>query len=83
MADGDETVSLTTMEATLLDALLRKKGETVSREELAGLGDISGNERTIDVQVTRLRKKIEADPKKPRYLQTVRGKGYMLRPDDI
>lgn len=83
LTDGDESVGLTTMEATLLDALLQKKGEIVSRDELAETGGISGNERTIDVQVTRLRKKIESDPKNPRFLQTVRGKGYMLRPDDL
>jgi two-component system phosphate regulon response regulator OmpR len=42
---------------------------------------IDGGDRAIDVQVTRLRRKIEPDPKTPRYLQTVRGRGYVLRPD--
>ena len=56
----------------------------VSRKRLVeelGQGDSSANERAIDVQITRLRRKIEADPKQPRYLQTVRGAGYMLAPD--
>lgn len=41
----------------------------------------TGQERAVDVQITRLRRKIETDPKQPRYLQTVRGAGYMLAPD--
>ncbi|MEM7524768.1 MAG: helix-turn-helix domain-containing protein, partial [Pseudomonadota bacterium] len=41
----------------------------------------SAQERAVDVQITRLRRKIESDPKNPRYLQTVRGEGYMLTPD--
>jgi two-component system phosphate regulon response regulator OmpR len=55
----------------------------VSREKLVGdLGreDVA-QERAVDVQITRLRRKIEEDPKSPRYLQTVRGEGYMLAPD--
>ena len=47
-----------------------------------GGGVGGGNARTIDVQITRLRRKIEPDPKFPRYLQTVRGRGYVLRPDN-
>jgi two-component system phosphate regulon response regulator OmpR len=46
-----------------------------------GNGDAEIQERAVDVQITRLRKKIESDPKMPRYLQTVRGAGYMLVPD--
>ena len=53
----------------------------VHREELLRQSRISGSERTIDVQVTRLRRKIEIDPKLPRFLHTVRGAGYMLRTD--
>ena len=56
-------------------------GEVLSREELIRLTSASGDGRAVDVQVTRLRRKIEQDPKLPRYLQTVRGKGYVLRPD--
>jgi two-component system, OmpR family, phosphate regulon response regulator OmpR len=46
-----------------------------------GAGPYSGTARAVDVQITRLRRKIEADPKQPRYLQTVRGEGYLLQPD--
>ena len=53
--------------------------EELGRDKMAG-GD-PAQERAIDVQITRLRRKIEADPKQPRYLQTVRGAGYMLVPD--
>ena len=60
--------------------LVSKIGQEVARDELALLTK-TDNERTIDVQVNRLRKKIEEDPKTPRYLQTVRGKGYTLLPD--
>ena len=49
-------------------------------EDLGG-GDAQSQERAVDVQITRLRRKIEDDPKAPRYLQTVRGSGYMLAPD--
>ena len=52
-----------------------------SREELMRESRIDSNARAVDVQVTRLRRKIEPDPKLPRYLQTVRGAGYVLRPD--
>jgi len=58
--------------------------EAVSRADLAEvLGGTEGRvqDRAVDVQITRLRRKIEADPKAPRYLQTVRGAGYMLAPD--
>jgi two-component system phosphate regulon response regulator OmpR len=53
----------------------------VSREELVARARVDGGERTIDVQVTRLRRKIEEDPRNPRWLQTVRGAGYILRTD--
>ncbi len=78
---GEERVPLTSVEHTLLRALASKKGEVISREELAALCEMSANERTIDVQVTRLRKKVEEDPKLPKYIQTVRGKGYVLWSD--
>jgi two-component system phosphate regulon response regulator OmpR len=54
----------------------------LSREDLSRRCEISGGDRTVDVQVTRLRRKFEADPRAPRYLQTVRGRGYILRPDE-
>ncbi|THD85360.1 response regulator [Aliigemmobacter aestuarii] len=81
---GNEPVRLTATEAQLMRIFAAKPGEPVSREALVGdLGrDDSGTqERAVDVQITRLRRKIEADPKQPRYLQTVRGAGYMLQPD--
>jgi two-component system phosphate regulon response regulator OmpR len=74
-------VHLTEAETALLAALARKPGEPVSREALSLEAQCSGNLRTVDVQMTRLRRKIERDPKYPRYLQTVRGTGYVLKPD--
>jgi two-component system phosphate regulon response regulator OmpR len=75
-ADG-ESIKLTEMERNLLRFFAAKPGETVDREELA---DLSGNEseRSVDVQINRLRRKIEADPANPAYLQTVRGRGYIF-----
>jgi two-component system, OmpR family, phosphate regulon response regulator OmpR len=78
---GGDPVHLTQAEAALLLALARRPGEAVSREALSEEAQFSGNVRTVDVQVTRLRRKIEHDPKFPRYLQTVRGTGYVLKPD--
>ncbi|HVC54218.1 MAG TPA: response regulator transcription factor [Stellaceae bacterium] len=78
---GDDLVHLTAGEAGLLATLARRAGEAISREELAQAMQFSGNVRTVDVQMTRLRRKIERDPRFPRYLQTVRGTGYVLRPD--
>ncbi len=74
-------VRLTVVVASLLGALAKRPGEILSREELIALTGAGGGGRAIDVQVTRLRRKIEQNPKLPRYLQTVRGKGYVLRPD--
>ena len=78
--DG-QPLRLTSAEAGLLSALATVAGEVLSRDELTALCNIEGGERAIDVQVTRLRRKIEPDPRVPRYLQTVRGRGYVLRPD--
>jgi len=78
---GQEFIRLTTAEVSLLKALARQPGVPVSRDDLAAENPIVGNARTIDVQMTRLRRKIEANPKFPRYLQTVRGTGYVLMPD--
>lgn len=72
-------VRLTSVEANLLNALASKGGEVVSREELARMCSLDSGERTIDVQVTRLRRKLGEDSRAPRHLQTVRGKGYILR----
>jgi two-component system phosphate regulon response regulator OmpR len=74
-------VRLTEGEAKLLRRLAERPHQPVDRLELArDAGD--GGGRAVDVQVTRLRRKIELDPRNPRYLQTVRGVGYMLAPDD-
>jgi two-component system phosphate regulon response regulator OmpR len=78
---GERVVRLTAAEASLLKVLAEKSGAAVSREELLRESRITGSERTVDVQVTRLRRKIEDDPRLPRYLQTVRGEGYVLRAD--
>lgn len=74
-------VRLTGGEAALLQALARRVGEVLSREEIGtALGTPEAGERAIDVQVTRLRRKVEADPREPRFIQTVRHRGYVLRP---
>jgi two-component system phosphate regulon response regulator OmpR len=85
---GEEPVYLTEAETVLLSELANRAGEVVSRDELSSSAadsdeaapDSSGS-RQVDVQVTRLRRKIENDPRFPRYLQTVRGRGYLLQPD--
>ena len=71
----EEPVHLTQSEASLLAFLAARPGETVTRDDLTAAGFATGFGRTIDVQVTRLRRKFEIDPKFPRYLQTVRGQG--------
>lgn len=86
---GETPVRLTATEAALMRAFARNPGVPMSRNALVddlgrGAGRGGGgqaNERAVDVQITRLRRKIESDPKQPRYLQTVRGAGYMLAPD--
>jgi two-component system, OmpR family, phosphate regulon response regulator OmpR len=78
---GSEIVHLTAAETALLAGLAERLGEAVSREELSLSAQFSGNVRNVDVQMTRLRRKIERDPRFPRYLQTVRGTGYVLKPD--
>lgn len=74
-------VRLTETEATILQALAQAGGEPVAREALMGSSDDDANPRAVDVQITRLRRKIEPDPKAPHYLRTVRGAGYALTPD--
>ena len=81
LSAGAEILRLTDVEAGLLKVLAQSPGVIVSREDLADQSRLPINERSIDVQVNRLRRKIETDPKMPRYLQTVRGAGYVLRPD--
>ncbi|MEC3862901.1 response regulator [Mesobacterium sp. TK19101] len=81
---GDELVRLTATESQLMRIFAAQPGEAISRSKLVeDLGRDRGQsqERAVDVQITRLRRKLESDPKQPRYLQTVRGAGYMLAPD--
>jgi two-component system phosphate regulon response regulator OmpR len=74
---GEEAIRLTDREREMLRVLTLSVGETVPRQALAGNGD-SVSERTVDVQVNRLRRKIERDPANPLIVQTVRGIGYRL-----
>ncbi|NNU78848.1 response regulator [Halovulum dunhuangense] len=81
---GQELIRLTATENQLMRIFSARPNEAISRAELVaelGRDDGQAQERAVDVQITRLRRKIEADPKVPRYLQTVRGAGYMLAPD--
>ena len=80
---GDAPVRLTATEAQLMRVFAAAPGVAISRDKLVGdgTGVDAAQERAVDVQITRLRRKIESDPKVPRYLQTVRGEGYMLQPD--
>lgn len=86
---GADLIRLTATEAALMRIFAARPGEPVSRaalvEDLSRGGGRGENghaqERAVDVQITRLRRKFETDPKQPRYLQTVRGAGYMLAPD--
>jgi two-component system phosphate regulon response regulator OmpR len=81
LRNGAGPIRLTGGEIALLTALARKPNEILSREEIAeALGMEEPGERAIDVQVTRLRRKIERDSREPRYLHTVRGRGYVLKP---
>ncbi|MCB1838010.1 MAG: winged helix-turn-helix domain-containing protein, partial [Alcanivoracaceae bacterium] len=81
---GDEEVSLTTGEFAVLKALVQNMREPLTRDKLMNLArgrEWSAMERSIDVQVSRLRRLLEEDPSKPRYLQTVWGVGYVFVPD--
>ena len=81
LSRAGDPVRLTGGEAALLGALAASAGQTVSRLTLSER--TGGGERAVDVQVTRLRRKIESDPKEPLHLQTVRGEGYRLVADPI
>ncbi len=77
---GDEIIKITERERDLLRMFATQPGSCIARHELVG-DDSTGSERAIDVQINRLRRKIEDDPSNPIYLQTVRGKGYILYVD--
>ncbi|MBL8838060.1 MAG: response regulator transcription factor [Alphaproteobacteria bacterium] len=74
-------VHLTSAEVSLLRLFAEAGGAAITRDDLLARSRLSGGARTVDVQVTRLRRKIEVDPKAPRFLLTVRGEGYRLRLD--
>jgi two-component system phosphate regulon response regulator OmpR len=76
----DETIKLTERERDMLRLFAQRPGTPIARHELSN-DDSTGSERAIDVQINRLRRKIETDPSNPVYLQTVRGKGYILYTD--
>ena len=78
---GRQRVRLTTAEAALLGALARRPGTALSREDLSAASPGIGAGRAIDVQMARLRRKIETNPRFPRYLRAVRGVGYVLVPN--
>jgi len=81
---GTQNVRLTATESQLMRIFAKSPGEPITRTQLVeelGRDNGQAQERAVDVQITRLRRKIEEDPKRPRYLQTIRGAGYMLAPE--
>ena len=74
---SDKEYKINNTEKTILEKMINSPGKTFSREDIGNLIDLD-KERSIDVIITRLRKKIELDPKKPKFLQTIRGVGYVL-----
>jgi len=76
--DGDP-IHLTTAELSLLSILAGQPGSPVDRRDLSERSRISGSDRAVDTQIARLRRKLEADPRRPQFLLTMRGAGYVLR----
>jgi two-component system, OmpR family, phosphate regulon response regulator OmpR len=76
---GERTVHLTDAEISLLQILAEQPGLAIDRHALGTRSRISGTERAVDTQIARLRRKLEPDPRQPRYLLTRRGEGYVLR----
>ena len=74
---NDKLIKINPQEKKILEKMLESPGQVFSRDDIGKIINIS-KERTIDVIITRLRQKIEISPKKPKYLQTVRGSGYVL-----
>ena len=74
---GDKEFKINNTEKIILEKMINTPGKTFSRENIGQLTDLD-KERSIDVIITRLRKKIEIDPKNPKFLQTIRGAGYVL-----
>ena len=74
---NDKEFKINATEKTILEKMINNPGKTFSREDIGQLTNLD-KERSIDVIITRLRKKIEIDPKNPKFLQTIRGVGYVL-----
>ena len=74
---NDKEFKINNTEKIILEKMINSPGKTFSREDIADIINLE-KERSIDVIITRLRKKIEEDPKSPKYLQTIRGEGYVL-----
>ncbi|MBM3619000.1 MAG: response regulator transcription factor, partial [Alphaproteobacteria bacterium] len=76
--DG-EVVHLTSQEQDILQLLAQHAGKPVTRERIAQIGGFTGNERSVDVQINRLRKKLEVSSGRPQHITTARGAGYVLQ----
>ena len=74
---NEQSLKINNTEKIILEKMINSPGKIFKREEIGGLIDLD-KERSIDVIITRLRKKIEENPKSPKYLQTIRGEGYVL-----
>ena len=74
---NEKEFKINNTEKTILEKMINNPGKTFSRESIAKLINLD-KERSVDVIITRLRKKIETDPKNPKFLQTLRGSGYVL-----
>ncbi|MEC7762714.1 MAG: response regulator transcription factor [Pseudomonadota bacterium] len=81
LTEGDTRVRLTATEVKLMRSLAARPNAPITRSELADVVDADPASRAVDVQITRLRRKLEANPKMPKVLQTVRGTGYMIVAD--
>jgi len=79
LKQNGEPVHLTTAELSLLHNLAKQPGLPMDRQELGQQSRISGSDRAVDTQIARLRRKLESDPRRPQYLLTMRGAGYVLR----
>jgi len=77
ITNNNKNIKINPQEKRVLEKMLESPGEVFSRDDIGKIINIS-KERTIDVMITRLRQKIESNPKKPKYLQTIRGSGYVL-----
>ena len=77
ITNKNKNIKINPQEKKVLEKMLESPGEVFSRDDIGKIINIS-KERTIDVMITRLRQKIESNPKKPKYLQTIRGSGYVL-----